>query len=217
MSVVGSTDDACQDALMGATNANGGATLRWLAHGLLVVALFCFVAGCGSGDSDPKVASITTASGPQPTVSGTTFRDPQGAYTITVPDTWTENSGALGSEIEGWFVAPRAAEFSANVNVITQAVPGLDLEEYLDGSLDAAPKQMEDFRLVSRGFLTSTSGSRLGALEYTGRTSDRDLHFLVVFGVRNGHAVAATLTALPADFARLRGLTEPYLRTLALL
>jgi hypothetical protein len=113
-------------------------------------------------------------------------------------------------------VGPESSDFTANVNVITQPVPGIDLEEYLKASADAAPKQMENFKLVSRGFLTSASGSKLGALEYTGRTSGSDLHFLAIFGVSNGRAVAATLTALPVDFPRLRTEAEPYLRTLKL-
>jgi hypothetical protein len=195
------------------TDPRAKATLRGLLSSLLGAALLCSVAGCSSGDSDPKIASITSAIGPQPTVSGTTFHDPQGAYTITVPGSWTENAGTCNGDIESWLVGPESSEFSANVNVITQPVPVIDLEEYLKASADAAPKQMENFKLVSRGFLTSASGSPLGALEYTGRTSGSDLHFLAVFGVRNGRAVAATLTALPVDFPRLRAEAEPYLHT----
>ena len=39
------------------------------------------------------------------------------------------------AEVEVWFVAEPDAGFVPNVNVLTQAIPAMELEEYLDLSV----------------------------------------------------------------------------------
>jgi hypothetical protein len=46
---------------------------------------------------------------------------------MTVPDPWVLLPGVFVAEIEAWTVGPPQEGFAPNVNVLTQAAPGLDL------------------------------------------------------------------------------------------
>lgn len=167
------------------------------------------VAGCGGSDAPDGSAA---ASGSSAVMTGTTFTDPDKTYTISVGKGWTK-AAAPAQGIEAWAVAQPAGGFAANVNVLTQAAPGLDLKGYLDASLANMGKAT-----VVKQELVSTDGHRLGLLEYTQTMpaggADRALHFLASFDVAGGHAVVATFTAEEPAFAGLRPTVEPYLRTL---
>lgn len=92
----------------------------------------------------------------------------------------------------------------------------MDLSAYVELSERGITDQMENGEVRKREFVTGVNGAQLATIEYTGRTSGRDLHFLAICGVHEGRAVVATLTTLPADFGRLRRMAEPVLSTLQL-
>jgi hypothetical protein len=133
---------------------------------------------------------------------------------MTVDRHWTEHSGSIVAEVEAWLVAAPSNGFAANVNVLTQSAPGIDLETYLGLSTKQGPLLIQGFRLVRSEVVTGTTGAPLGVIEYTGQTGGRDLSFLAVIALRQGHAVVATLTAPTALFADLRTRVEPFLLTL---
>jgi hypothetical protein len=169
-------------------------------------------AGC-SARSDvtiaPEDAAAPTSAGTPTGALGDTFVDPQGTYTITIGDDWTPQSGTLVKEIEVWSVASSSG-FAANVNVLTQSAPGMDLQRYMDVSA----QNMGDLKLVDQELIDGTNGNRLGLIEYAGVMSDRPLHFLATFDIQNDQAVVATFTADETAFASLRPTIEPFLRTL---
>ena len=112
-----------------------------------------------------------------------------------------------------WFVALPEDGFVANVNVLTQAIPEIDVEEYLDLSVAQAPGMMPDFELL-RLDVIERSGNELGVMEYTGTQNYRPLHFLATVTVADRTAAIATFTAPPEPFDELRCGVERFLFTL---
>jgi hypothetical protein len=139
--------------------------------------------------------------------------DPQGTYTITVGPDWTEQPSAVVKEVENWVVAPPEDGFAPNVNVLTQAAPGMDLKQYMDFSA----KHLGALELIDSSTVRGTNGNTLGLVEYSGvvpTAPGRTLHFLATVDVRNGQAVVATFTAPDDSFDLEREDVEPYLLTL---
>ena len=146
---------------------------------------------------------------------GTTYNDPEGAYTIQVDPAWQIQVGAVVQGVEVWFIGPVEGDFRPNLNVLTQAAPGMSLADYTTASVANAPALIADFKVVSESQIDA-SGASLEVLEYTGTAQGRQLHFLAVFGLRSDRAIVATLTTGFATFASWRPTIEPFLRTLRL-
>src|SRR6185295_20258324 len=145
--------------------------------------LVFLIAACGGGQS-----------------IGTTYNDPEGAYALQVDPAWEIQVGGVTQGVEVWFVGPSEADFRPNVNLLTQAAPGVSLDQYAQVSVANAPEFISDFALVSQAQMDGPGG-RLAMFEYTGSYQGRQLHFLAYFGVKNDKAVVATLTTPPISFA----------------
>ena len=164
----------------------------------MVVALAGSLAACGGGS---QAASI-----------GTTYTDPEGAYTLQVDPAWDLQVGGFAEGVEIWFLGPVEGGFRPNVNLLTQSAPGMDLAGYTAASIRSAPSAISDFQLVS----STRIEPELGVMEYRGTAQGRHLHFLAIFGIRSGRATIATLTSPEETFAGWRATVEPFLRTLRL-
>jgi hypothetical protein len=164
---------------------------------------------------DTSEAPTTTNAAPDTSAGsiGTVFADPQGTYTIEIDPGWTEQSGTFVKEIEAWIVATPRDGFAPNVNVLTQDTGGMDLEEYLDFSVES----MGTLELTSSDIVRAPNGNELAIIEYEGEiagTAAGLLKFMATVDVNDGQAVVATLTADESTFDDLRVQVEPYLLTL---
>jgi hypothetical protein len=169
-------------------------------------------AGCG-GSSTGRDSTAESSTSVGATASGATFTDPQGTYVITVGPDWDEKPGVVVSEVENWIVAPPVGGFAPNVNVVTQAAPGMDLTQYIDFSVG----HLGGFELIDSSTIDGSHGNKLGLLEYSGVSPNgpqTPLHFLATVDVRDGRAIVATFTAPEPVFAQERVGVEPFLRTL---
>lgn len=144
---------------------------------------------------------------------GTTYTDPEGAYEIQVDPAWTLQAGAFAQGVESWFLGPAEGDFTPNLNVLTQVAPGMDLAQYVQVSIDNAPKFIPDATILARSTFDGPGG-QLAEFEYTGTVQGRFLHFLAYFSVKDGKAIVATLTTGPDSFATWRAVVEPFMRTL---
>ncbi len=177
---------------------------------LLVLALTAGACGSDTKASDDSKSSVTTAA----SVSGTTFSDPEGDYKITIADSWEAHHDAVSKGIEAWAIAAPQDDFAPNVNVLTQKAGDISMGDYLDVSVENAPKFVDNFKLVHRGTLKNSVGETLGVMEYTGHTSGKDLSFYAVVRLAGGNAVVATFTSPPDRYAELKTSVAPYLATL---
>jgi hypothetical protein len=155
--------------------------------------------------------SPTSASTPLPDT--TRFIDPQGSYEIDVDRDWEALHGTMVAEVEAWLVDEPDDGFAPNVNVLNQAIPAMDLVEYLDLSVTQAPAFISNFELVRLDVVEGTA-NELGVMEYTGTQNDLPMHFLATVVVSDPTAVVATFTAPAETFEQLRCEVEPFLFTL---
>jgi len=186
---------------------------------LVAVVVLSLAAGCGDGApvasgggaSTPSGHSAESSTTTKSLSAGTPFVDPQNTYTITVGPDWKQQPSAVVKEIENWTVAPSEDGFAPNVNVLTQAAPGMDLAEYMDFSA----KHVGGIKLIDSSTVDGTNGNKLGLLEFAGTFgTNRALHSLATVDVRNDQAVVATFTAPEDAFAGERPDVQPYLLTL---
>jgi hypothetical protein len=98
------------------------------------------------GTPPPGTSTLGCAGSPasssDPLQDGTPFSDPQGSYEIAVDRDWDPAHGTIVAEVEFWFVAEPDDAFAPNVNVLTQAVPGMDLQGYLDGCCTSSRRSL---------------------------------------------------------------------------
>lgn len=183
-------------------------------------------AGDGTPD-DPPAARATTGDPPATAVAsapvrtappaptdGVRFEDPDGSYTMTIDAEWADMSTRMAAGTEAWAIGQGAAGFTPNVNVLTQAARGLDLDAYLATSVNSL--DTIDGELIEQSYVQGAGGAMLGSMRYsaTPAGSAGPLEFLAVFDVRNDTAVVATLTATVDTFDALAIDVEPYLLTL---
>ena len=146
---------------------------------------------------------------------GQSFVDPEGDYRITVPDDWEARHGVVAQGIETWLVAEVADAFGPNVNVLTQPVGDMTLDEYTEISIATAPNLVKDFEVLDSRTEVGPNGTELAVLEYSGEAgTDRPLRFLAVWTVHDGKAIVATFTTTPEAYEGQRDAVLPYLLTL---
>ncbi len=152
-----------------------------------------------------------------PPKGGVVFTDPAGTYRLTVAKSWI--SGTF-DQPKSWFVDREQQAFNDNVTVTGEvARDDITLDQYLDITVDNAPRVIEGFVLQSRDTITLTSGERAGRLTFSGSVgpSKLALRFLAIIVLRGRRAMSVTLTATGAHFDTRVFENEPYLRTIEVL
>jgi hypothetical protein len=152
------------------------------------------------------------------------FSDPQGSYTIDIDPRWKATANVSRPEVESWYTNTGTVKFRDNVNIVTQEIGEMDLDQYMQLVQDQARNTVPDyslreFRIVtvsddSETGATSKVPPQLGVFAYDGKSGGDDFGFLFVASVEHGRAVLATLTAGQDRFDRVRAQVEPYLMTL---
>jgi hypothetical protein len=170
------------------------------------------IAGCGGSSTTEPTATGASIAAP---TDGTLFTDPAGAYSITTGPDWTAGTGQTAIAATFWMLKGGDAEFSDNVNILTQAVPdGMDLDEYTKVSLENAPKLIQNLNVITNERITLASGQPASRLRFSGTTSGKTLEFLQVYAVAGKRAVVVTLTAPASRIDGDIAAAEPYMRTL---
>lgn len=163
--------------------------------------------------STTTTAATTTTLEATP-LPGTWFADPQGSYEMVQAGEWEANHGFIAAEIEFWIVGEIENGFAPNLNLLTQVVGAITLDEYVQLSIDSAPFLLDDFELIDAGVVEGAFGHELGYMDYAGSAGGPVLRFLGYFFLDGDRAVIATLTAPPETFDELRAAVEPYMLTI---
>lgn len=142
------------------------------------------------------------------------FTDPEGEYTIEINPEWIAEHGAIASGIELWFINDGTDGFAENLNVLTQKIPEMSTQEYLDLSSDSLSTLLEDGSVVESAIVTGHEGQELGIMIYEGTVAGSLDTFLAVFAIEGDSAVVATFVALPDEFDELSAEVVDYMFTL---
>jgi hypothetical protein len=169
-------------------------------------------------------ANNVTTGVPSNTGNGdiTQFRDPQGTYTLQIDPHWRATHNAASPDVESWFTGTGTVDFQDNVNILSQRVAEVDLDQYMQLVIDEAQKSVDkyalkEFRVVTTNPLTGTTSktpTQLGVIAYTGNRGGKSFGFFFVASIEHGDAVLATLTTAQDRFDKVRAKVEPYLMTL---
>lgn len=178
----------------------------WAARAAIAALVLLGAAGCSDGSSNDGSAPETSApsatdaatkppkaDADAPTLDGEAFTDPEGRYTLTVPADWEARHGVAGEGIEVWLIddGDDADGFATSINVITEDVTGMPLDQYVELSIANAPRILSDFELSSSEVVTGAAGQELAVLEYTGG----GMSYIGVMGIGAEGAVVITLAS----------------------
>lgn len=119
---------------------------------------------------------------------------PKTPFAMDPPKDWqTYNSGAMGTLII--FIDIPRDNFAANINILTEKVGDLGMEEYQKISNDNLEKLITNFMLIKREKI-AIQGVPFGMFEYTGSQNKLDLHIYQVFTIYQGSVYLFTGTSL---------------------
>ena len=184
------------------------------AGAVLTAVLLLLVSGCAPSTDDPASTATAEASAEpvaqEPAPEGEGFNDPGGRYTMTVPATWQADHEAIGGSIEVWYIAKPEDGFAPNVNVLTEDIRGMSVEDYTQLSIANGPRLLPGFELLKTDVVTGPGGHDLMTMSYT----DGEAKYLGVIGMGADGAVVATLTSTPERYLSIVEESYPYLLTL---
>ncbi len=153
--------------------------------------------------------------GPVSSIEGSElFFDPEGEYSIEINPEWAASHGSIAAGIELWYINDGTDGFAENLNLLTQQVGDVGLEEYLELSADSISVLLQDGAVLDQAIVPGSLGQDLGVLLYEGAVGNQVGTFLAVFAVEDGTAVIATFVALPDEFDDLVLEVEEYMFTL---
>ena len=167
--------------------------------------------------ASPGVVEPTPESGPGS--DGVRFDDPQGTYRIDIDPDWHAVTPVPASRVESWMV-DGAAGAQERIDIDTDTIGDLDLDEYLQLEIERAPEAIDDFKLREFRVVTIDPPdakhvpTQLGVVAYEGTRAAAPVAYLLVSSVQAGRAVVAKLATTPDDFDDARAQVEPYLMTL---
>lgn len=138
---------------------------------------------------------------------GTTYTDPQGRYSFTVPSGWQAGSAPQGTNlpqgtaIGGIFGAP--APLNGNFNVVTVAVPaGVNLDQLVTQSRAGVAQSVPGYQEVAGGIQNTTVGGQ-SARRYDYSLTppgSGKLHGAQVIALQGNTVYVLTFTAAENDF-----------------
>lgn len=172
---------------------------------LVVVGLA--LGACGASDGDK---SSDTLSSEVPSVSTRLFTDPDGTYTITIPDEWVAFT-ETGPGIEAWVVSSGAEP--AGVDISTLRTTKESVDDFMQDEGNRQNPALEDLTYLNTEVVTTAQGE-VGIIEYTGIGRGTPLHLLGFVVIKGTTAIVATFTAPTAIFEEVRLAVEPFLMTL---
>jgi hypothetical protein len=137
----------------------------------------------------------------------TTFTDPQGRFSFTVPDgyqqqsvTPTTSTSAPSSLIAAFF-SPKYNGANVNVGAVSGAPSGISLDQLADQVLKSVSDTFKDFQRGPKGIESTTLGGQPARrYEYFATVSGARFHGVQYLTIAKGSAIFLTFTASDNDF-----------------
>lgn len=147
------------------------------------------LAGCQP--KTPKTADqILEEGGKNPAINAGT-----GKYSFTIPEGWRRMDTTMQNIRFTYLFAPveNNASFHPNINIGTEDMRGLSLDEYFDKNVSSLGQYMENFA-AGTASARATNGNKLKIQEYTHTMNGIDMDVTMAVIPKDGIAYVVTIT-----------------------
>jgi hypothetical protein len=168
-----------------------------------------------------KTSPTATASGDgatpiaEPEVSGSTYVDPNGLFTMETGPTWVSNQAVSG--VPAWTIGSDSQGFADNVTTVAQTLPtSVSLDEVIEGETAGVGTMFNNVTVVSAEKITLANGQPAGLiiLDNDMLASGTPIRQRQIVAVNGRHVVYVTVTTSAADADAVYGSVSTYVLTL---
>ena len=146
---------------------------------------------------------------------GNTYTDPQGRFTLMVPQGWRVQSASSGIDFEA---APSSALRGAFQIAAEQVGTGITIDDYATGTMDSIKQTITNYQDVQGGIQQTTiAGQSARRFDFTGQDGTTNLRAAIIVVMRGTTAYGFLIAAPPEDFDAVFAQAKQFLDTFAFL
>jgi hypothetical protein len=177
-------------------------------------------AGAGSAGATPSGtraagSSVAGRSGTPAGVQGNTYTDPQGRYTLQIPQGWrVQQTGTADIDFQA---APTSLKGAFQI-AAEEIGTGLTIDDYAIGTMESIRQSVDSYQEIAGGIQQTTiSGMPARRFDFSGMDGTTTLR-AAVFVVKKGTTAYGFLIAAdPADFDAVYAQAKQFIDTFAFL
>jgi hypothetical protein len=146
---------------------------------------------------------------------GNTYTDPQGRFTLKVPQGWTVQPASSGIDFEA---APSSALRGAFQIAAEDVGTGITIDDYATGTMDSIKQSITNYQDVQGGIQQTTiAGQSARRFDFTGQDGTTNLRAAIIVVMRGMTAYGFLIAAPPEDFDAVFAQAKQFLDTFAFL
>lgn len=157
----------------------------------------------------------TSRNGTPAGLVGNTYTDPQGRFTLKVPQGWTVQPASSGIDFEA---APSSALRGAFQIAAEDVGTGITIDDYATGTMDSIKQSISNYQDVQGGIQQTTiAGQSARRFDFTGQDGTTNLRAAIIVVMRGMTAYGFLIAAPPEDFDAVFAQAKQFLDTFAFL
>jgi hypothetical protein len=146
----------------------------------------------------PATSSVPATSTPPADRTGA-LESPDGDFSVLLPPGWTDGADRLSGIALTGYLGPAADGFQTNVNVVREAVPGMDLAQYYRATITNVRNSLPISGL-SRPSGRQVDGAQAVEYSFSDQQAGRTLRQRQTLTIHDGNGYVITYTALPSAY-----------------
>lgn len=172
-------------------------------------------AGTSRGTVASAGGTSASRSGTPAGLVGNTYTDPQGRFTLMVPQGWRVQPASAGIDFEA---APSSALRGAFQIAAEDVGTGITVDDYATGTMDSIKQTITNYQDVQGGIQQTTiAGQSARRFDFTGQDGTTNLRAAIIVVMRGTTAYGFLIAAPPEDFDVVFAQAKQFLDTFAFL
>jgi hypothetical protein len=172
-------------------------------------------AGAPRGTVVSAGGTSTSRNGTPAGLVGNTYTDPQGRFTLKVPQGWSVQPASEGIDFEA---APSSALRGAFQIAAEDVGTGITIDDYATGTMDSIKQTITNYQDVQGGIQQTTiAGQPARRFDFTGQDGTTNLRAAIIVVMRGMTAYGFLIAAPPEDFDAVFAQAKQFLDTFAFL
>ncbi len=170
--------------------------------------------GGTSAAGTPRGTVISAGSTGTPAgLVGNKYTDPQGRFTLTVPQGWQVQAASSGIDFEA---APSSALRGAFQIAAEEVGTGITIDDYATGTMDSIKQTVTNYQDVQGGIQqTTVAGLPARRFDFTGQDGTTNLRAAIIVVMKGTTAYGFLIAAAPQDFDAVFAQAKQFLDTFA--